>query len=509
LESLALAIERGDYALADTLAVSQSENLDEIGLDRLQRIIATVPRAELAHFPFLGGLIAIVYHSRPETRAKGVEYFAIVVGALKARQAVADPADRLALRALESMALRWSGEGEAAALAARAALKHLDASLGRTPIEGMIWHLTRQMAISLFMVGDVHDAVATMERAWASDRDGVAGRLGADARLALFHAVSGDIDLAEGRTDSLPPDTALTNAIGIYGAASGVLARALTSLESGDLEGCDARLRWLDGEMKTNEMWPMHALGDAVLRLLRGKGATVNTYLESLLRPGSRCPTTSLWRDRITAMRALGALSTGGADEAHRILNGLPTHDPAVLHISATVKIAEGRYAEALEGLGRHRPDLSPSARADATHSLLAAVCAARTGSVDGARLDLERWAGIASRSGTRTAWLLVSADDRELARSLVSHSPAAAWMDRLSDIPAVVPSGLDGARLSEREIVVLQAVAESGRIVSAARDLFVSPNTIKTQLRSIYRKLGVDNRLDALSEASRRGLLR
>jgi LuxR family maltose regulon positive regulatory protein len=83
------------------------------------------------------------------------------------------------------------------------------------------------------------------------------------------------------------------------------------------------------------------------------------------------------------------------------------------------------------------------------------------------------------------------------------------AWVDRLSDIPVVVPGGLDGARLSEREIVVLEAIAESGRVVSAARDLFVSPNTVKTQLRSIYRKLGVDNRLDALAEASRRGLLR
>lgn len=508
LESLALAIERGDYALADGLAVRQSENLDEIGLDRLQRIVATVPRAALARHPFLGALIAIVYHSDPQTRAKGVEYFAIVADALRAFQASADPSDRLALYALESMALRWGGRGEAAARAARAALRHLDDSHGRTPIDGMIWHLTRQMAISLFMVGDVDDAVSTMQRAWTADRDDVAGRLGADARLALFHAVAGNVDLAESRAATLPTDAVLTTAIGIYGAASGVLARALTSLERGDLDASRARLRWLDAEMETNEMWPMHAAGEAVRRMLRGEGGTVDGYLEPLLRQGARCPTTPLWRERLTAVRALGALSTGRADEAHRLMNRLPVRDAVVRHVSAAVKMAEGRYAEALEALGRHRPDASPSARDDATHSLLAAVCAARTGSTDVARHDLERWAAVATRTGSRSWWLLLTAEDRALVRTLVAGR-LHAWVDRLSDIPVVVPGGLDGARLSEREIVVLEAIAESGRVVSAARDLFVSPNTVKTQLRSIYRKLGVDNRLDALAEASRRGLLR
>ncbi len=508
LEGLGAAIERGDFALADTLAVRQSENLGEIGLDRLQRIVATVPRGELVRHPFLGGLVAAVLHARPETRAKGIEYFAIVTGALLLRYASAAPADRLALRALESIALRMSGHGEAAARAARSALKHLDASLGRTPLEGMVWLLTRQMAISLFMVGDVDDAMSTMERAWAADRDDVAGRMGADTRLALFHVVCGDVDFAESRTEMLPSDPALTAAIGIYGAASGVLARALTSLERGDLDACEARLRWLDAEMETNEMWPMHAVAESLLRVQRGAADTVDGYLEALLSPGARCPTTTLWRARLTAIRALAALSSGRADEVHRLLNRPGVLDPLGLHVSAAAKMAEGRYGEVLEELGRRSVGAPTTARTGATHSLLAAVCAARTGAADVARHDLERWAAVATRTGSRSWWLLLTADDRELVRSLAPE-PLAAWVDDLSDIPVVVRGGLDGARLSEREIIVLEAIAESGRVVSAARDLFVSPNTVKTQLRSIYRKLGVDNRLDALAEASRRGLLR
>ena len=40
------------------------------------------------------------------------------------------------------------------------------------------------------------------------------------------------------------------------------------------------------------------------------------------------------------------------------------------------------------------------------------------------------------------------------------------------------------------------------------ARELYVSPNTVKTQCSAIYRKLGVSSRADAVGEAKRVGLL-
>ncbi len=40
------------------------------------------------------------------------------------------------------------------------------------------------------------------------------------------------------------------------------------------------------------------------------------------------------------------------------------------------------------------------------------------------------------------------------------------------------------------------------------ADDLFVSVNTVKAHLRSIYRKLGVGNRREAVERARAQGLL-
>jgi DNA-binding NarL/FixJ family response regulator len=57
-----------------------------------------------------------------------------------------------------------------------------------------------------------------------------------------------------------------------------------------------------------------------------------------------------------------------------------------------------------------------------------------------------------------------------------------------------------------EREVVRLMADGHSNR--SIADTLFLSEATVKTHLVRIYRKLGVDNRAAAVSEAVRRGLL-
>jgi LuxR family maltose regulon positive regulatory protein len=61
---------------------------------------------------------------------------------------------------------------------------------------------------------------------------------------------------------------------------------------------------------------------------------------------------------------------------------------------------------------------------------------------------------------------------------------------------------------LTTRELEVLEQLALGGGNADLARALFVSENTVKTHLASIYRKLDVDRRADALRVARDLGLI-
>jgi NarL family two-component system response regulator YdfI len=69
-------------------------------------------------------------------------------------------------------------------------------------------------------------------------------------------------------------------------------------------------------------------------------------------------------------------------------------------------------------------------------------------------------------------------------------------------------PSADDACGLSERELEVLQAVAQGERSKEIALKLGISERTVKAHLASIYNKLGVDSRAAAIAVASRHGLI-
>jgi LuxR family maltose regulon positive regulatory protein len=61
---------------------------------------------------------------------------------------------------------------------------------------------------------------------------------------------------------------------------------------------------------------------------------------------------------------------------------------------------------------------------------------------------------------------------------------------------------------LTNRERDVLRSLPRHLTNDEIARDLFVSVNTVKSHLRSIYRKLGVTSRAQAVRRARALGLL-
>ena len=85
------------------------------------------------------------------------------------------------------------------------------------------------------------------------------------------------------------------------------------------------------------------------------------------------------------------------------------------------------------------------------------------------------------------------------LVRAADATAPAAAG-------PEVTAAG--GSMLTSREIDVLRLLSSRLTSHEIAQALFISMNTLKSHLKSIYLKLGVNSRAEAVSAASTRGVL-
>ena len=68
-------------------------------------------------------------------------------------------------------------------------------------------------------------------------------------------------------------------------------------------------------------------------------------------------------------------------------------------------------------------------------------------------------------------------------------------------------PQGQLNGELTERELEVLRLLVSGLTTRQIARNRYVAPSTVKTQIKSIYRKLGVSSREEAAERLAPGGL--
>jgi two-component system nitrate/nitrite response regulator NarL len=149
-------------------------------------------------------------------------------------------------------------------------------------------------------------------------------------------------------------------------------------------------------------------------------------------------------------------------------------------------------------------------------------------------QLDGLRLVGRLRSSGSRVRVLLISgSDDSEIAHEAIQQG-AAGFLSKDSEeeeiaeaivavasgrsvlSPALQSGVLDLIRhrsggivqLSGRDRELLQLAAEGLTTAEIAERLYLSPNTVKTYWQRLYEKLGTKDRVSALAEAIRRGLV-
>ena len=190
----------------------------------------------------------------------------------------------------------------------------------------------------------------------------------------------------------------------------------------------------------------------------------------------------------------------GHRDRAVQLARGLTddTTMPILAVLAAGILRRSGEYGEALQLLRRLTPFAAVSYVRVATlmTNALAQWAAGRT---DAAHELCEEALAVAEPEGLR---LPFSEQDSDLREMLGAH---VAWSTRFEDfVLSCLRPGVGGTAigmLSERERDVFEQLRTTLTTIEIAERLGVSVNTVKTHQRSIYRKLGVTSRREALRQ--------
>ncbi|MFJ3306545.1 LuxR C-terminal-related transcriptional regulator [Streptomyces sp. NPDC086549] len=224
----------------------------------------------------------------------------------------------------------------------------------------------------------------------------------------------------------------------------------------------------------------------------------------------------SPWAEGHTALITSAArLAEGRPDSAAEVLDQLPYDDqPACAVQVARVQLATGHREAAIEMLDH----LCTKGRAGPAVTVRAALARAHAADEDGDSATARRLVAQAlmeaRRERLRRPFLEAGPRVRRLLCTAPLQGLAGGWLTPdgpRHDGPAEAmaePAPFVVEELSGRERDVLQRLAQMMSTEEIAADLYVSVNTVKTHLKSVYRKLAVNRRSDAVRRARELRLL-
>lgn len=111
-----------------------------------------------------------------------------------------------------------------------------------------------------------------------------------------------------------------------------------------------------------------------------------------------------------------------------------------------------------------------------------------------------------AMRVGAR-GYLLKQSDIGKLAAAVEAiHAGETVVESRL--VNALIDPGPEATALEDHEVHLLKLLSRGHELSTVARELCVSESTVKRQIAQVQKKLGAHNRIQAVVEAAKRGLL-
>lgn len=506
--AMSAAVDAKNWEFANEVALQFYLELLIVGTP-LTDLFREVPVLSLRGHPFLAILLAIRSNASGGNRLRALEYFGIAVYGARKRLPRAVGADRVILRAVESAALRVTGRFDTALAAAEdgyGALVSIDLE-EQQRISGVLAIVCEHLGLTLLYGGRYEQAVDCFRRAFnTGERRTARSSLAGLAHEAGLLAVIGELPEARHAVELAEQHNSIEGWRNQYVGALYQLARAILAIEDGDLDDASDRIGVLARHRPTTEHWSLIEHVDATISLLRGEPHAALLRLDQVIRhQQSRRAAPPATIERLAPTRVQLQLALGDFGAAERTIDGM--HDGARRgNAAARLALARGDARAALKELDRHRDEpLIP--RLHGERLALRAAATALTGAPE-ARQVFDELRYFLLHRQLVLPLLLVPVPGIEVLLGIADpRDPLAALLQRARAIAAI-----DGraARpvLTPREQVVASHLVRGDSVAEIANTLVVSPNTVKSQLRSLYRKLGVNSRAEAVTVLTGWGLL-
>jgi LuxR family maltose regulon positive regulatory protein len=269
----------------------------------------------------------------------------------------------------------------------------------------------------------------------------------------------------------------------------------------------DRLMRIVDHEYRPLIAMTGHLI-HARLASATGKHVEVASHLEQARRAVPSPSTLVVAHiDRVELRHALRT----GTGNAERLLRRLPPSPESDL-LAARVRLASGNDAAASAALS-HAPT-NATARYRIEHGILTALALASR-DIARAHAQLHDALTMAEAAGFQKS--IVDEGPRlwALLRSLPTSGRVGTYAARLLRAAAgVVPPARTWSQellidpLSDRELTVLRYLTSKLDATEIADSLYISVNTVRSHMKAIYRKLGVNSRADAVRHGESLGLI-
>lgn len=466
---------------------------------------------DVARHPLIAFTIATGCYVRRSRRFSAQEYFEATIAGVRLSSGRKDDAKTMALLTVEAISLRRTGRSSQGVAPARQALKLLrEPRADFSRLDHQLGWLRLENALNLVSADKTDEAWDALHEN-AVDLDALPPSIAFQtlSAAAYLHTEAGDFSAAQEAIEVATQLDMPLSALNGHEGALYHLARGFIAFESFDTQAVRAEVQALALHLETLEFRAQFLALEALADLISGHAPRGLQRIAKYLRSQRRSRITLQETKTLAPVQIVLHLAEGQGVQAQEILKKVSGGSRCSLErfLSALARHLTDDKEAINELAGMDLSEIS-SRQATMMH-LIWGAASLRHGEEETAARHVRHLLAVMMESGMRSHLVLVPRQELEGLHALaVSSGCENAEILSAEHVPTAMPDSRGVPHLTERELVVLHALAKSPETAEIADALVVSRNTVKSQLRSLYRKLGVVSREQALSVARLHGLL-